>query len=313
MTDKLKTVPFEGTTRRIDENTKIVRYMKLETLLLLLAKGWIFIPSHANLGRSDRLETGILFNLPDRWKFWKKWSPKIGERLDKFECARLNREHEKMRASKMRGSLSVGGSYAASDIRPNLRKYVDELAAERCVWCWNEFRNYSNALWHLYGNRGVAITSTVEKVKAALVNAGVARGIVAPITYINHEGRQVPEVLMKEENIFRPYLLKSIAYDYEKEIRFVLAAEREILRENGGVLISINAATFIEGFRVSPHLQREEHSIAKSIVDELLKKARATNKTSSLEPDWSKRYKQNNGTPFTTEDSLPSDVFSDLS
>jgi hypothetical protein len=74
------------------------------------------------------LETGILFNLPDRWKFWKNWAPKIGERLDKFECARLDREHEKMR-----GSLSVGDSYAASDIRPNFRKYVDELAAERCV------------------------------------------------------------------------------------------------------------------------------------------------------------------------------------
>ena len=205
----------------------------------------------------------------------------------------------------------VRGSYTASDIRPNFRKYVDELAAERCVWCWNKFRNYSNALWRLYGERGVAVTSTVGKVKAALVTAGAPRGIVAPIAYVDHEGSQIPKVLAKEENIFRPYLLKSIAFDYEKEIRFVLAAEREILRDKGGVLISINVASFIDDIRISPHLQPEEQSIARSIVDELLEKARATNKTSTLDLDWSKRYEQYNDAPFTTQDSLPG-VFLDM-
>jgi hypothetical protein len=46
-------------------------------------------------------------------------------------------------------------------VQVNFRKYVDELATERCVWCWNEFTNYSDALWRLYGDRGLAITSTV--------------------------------------------------------------------------------------------------------------------------------------------------------
>src|SRR5271166_6160995 len=104
-------------------------------------------------------------------------------------------------------------------------------------------------------------------------NAGAARGIVAPIAYINHDGTKISKVLTKEGNIFRPYLLKTVAYDYEKEIRFVLATQREILRDNGGVLISINAASFIDGFRVSPHLQLEEQSIVKSMVRGLLKKS----------------------------------------
>jgi hypothetical protein len=87
-------------------------------------------------------------------------------------------------------------------------------------WCWNKFRNYSNALWHLYGDRGVAVTSTVGKVKAALVNAGAARGIVAPIAYVDHEGSKIPKVLTKEENIFRPYLLKSIAFEADSRLAF---------------------------------------------------------------------------------------------
>ena len=70
MADKIKIVHLEGTGRRIDDNTKIVRYMKLETLLLLLFERRAFIPSHATLGRLDPLETGILFDLPDQRKFW---------------------------------------------------------------------------------------------------------------------------------------------------------------------------------------------------------------------------------------------------
>jgi hypothetical protein len=47
MTDKIKIVHPEGTSRRIDDSTPIVRYMKLETLLLLLFERQAFIPSHA--------------------------------------------------------------------------------------------------------------------------------------------------------------------------------------------------------------------------------------------------------------------------
>ena len=41
-----------------------------------------------------------------------------------------------------------------------------------------------------------------------------------------------------KKNVLRPYLFKSVAYDYEKEIRFVLAARREILRDKGGILVN---------------------------------------------------------------------------
>lgn len=51
-----------GSDRVIDESTKIVRYMKLETFLLLATKGRVFIPSYRTLSRIDPLETGLLFN-----------------------------------------------------------------------------------------------------------------------------------------------------------------------------------------------------------------------------------------------------------
>lgn len=133
--EKIKNVHLEETTLRIDDSTPIVRYMKLEALLLML-KGWVFIPSHATLGRSDRLETNILRKLPDRWGFWDEWANKIGPRIEHFLHARQQRDFN----SPMSTIARVWGD-DLEFVRENFYNYVDELAAERCVWCWNVFQN----------------------------------------------------------------------------------------------------------------------------------------------------------------------------
>jgi hypothetical protein len=304
MTDKIKIVHLEGSSRRIDENTKIVRYMKLETLLLLLFERRAFIPSHATLGTLDRSETGILFDLADRWRLWENWLPKIADRLDKFALARSKREGGGY------GSLT-GGSPGVSSYREIFRKYVDQLAIERCIWCWNEFTNYSHALWQLYGNRGVAIKSTVGEVRNALIKAGVGRGIVAPIAYVDNANGEVPNVLTNEENIFRPYFLKSVAYEYEKEIRFVLAARREIVRDKGGVLVTFKEADFFKN-ETFPYSQREERLIVETIINGHLNKPPEDRFPPSSDSHWTEIFSRYNGTPFTMQDSLPSEVFSDM-
>ena len=82
-THQIKTVHLEGTTS-IGEDTPIVRYMKLETLLLMLEGGYVFLPSYAKLGQNDPLETNILLKLPDRWKFWEKYADKLEPRFVPF-------------------------------------------------------------------------------------------------------------------------------------------------------------------------------------------------------------------------------------
>lgn len=128
MTDKIKTVHLEQTKTRIGDGTKIVRYMKLETLLLMLDDGLVFIPSHATLGKSDRLETGILFNLPDRWKFWQNLADTIEPRLHSFVYSHSPRATAEV----------IVPSPDAESVRTQFRVYVDRLATMRCVWCWNK-------------------------------------------------------------------------------------------------------------------------------------------------------------------------------
>jgi hypothetical protein len=126
------------------------------------------------------------------------------------------------------------------------------------------------------------------------VNNPLSCGIVAPIAYINHEARTISKVLTIEQNIIRPYLLKSIAFDYEQEIRFILAAQRNILVDKRGVLIPIDAANFIDDIKPSPHLEWEEQSTIRRMLKGLLDRGHKVNRKPSLISDWIAHY----GTPF---------------
>jgi hypothetical protein len=286
----IKFVHPKGTVRQIEPDTRIVRYMKLEVLLLML-KGWVFIPSYATLGKSDPLETNLLFDLPDQWDFWKNHADKIGSRLDSF----VSKHFLEPTFSDITGGereVVHRPSHAVEDVQKySFPSYVNQLATQRCIWCWNEFRSFSNALWYLYGERGVAVVSTVWKVMTALSKAGVVRGIVAPIEYINHEDKKFSSALMDVENILSPYLLKSIAFDYEKEVRFILGASSFSHEQKGGVLIPIDASNFICEWRPSPHLQKEEQLVVRSIVDRL-------REPSEPPLDFSRRHES----PFTHQD-----------
>jgi hypothetical protein len=158
--------------------------------------------------------------------------------------------------------------------------------------CWNEFTSFSYALWRLYGSRGVII-STVAKVRDALLKAGVKRGIVAPIEYMDDSDRNDFQILTKSKNIFRPHLTKSTAFDYEKEVRFVLSARRDVLRDGGGLMLEFAKADFF-AHQISPYLQREEVSAIDTLIGQLTGPGIRTTSTD---------YKAYDCNPFTDSDS----------
>ena len=77
---KIEIVKLDGLEEGIDDKTRIVRYMKLETFLLLLTHQ-VFIPSHELLTSLDPLEGKLVFELPDKWHFWKDHANAICDRL----------------------------------------------------------------------------------------------------------------------------------------------------------------------------------------------------------------------------------------
>jgi hypothetical protein len=50
--------------------------------------------------------------------------------------------------------------------------WLYQLGRRRLVWCWNRSTYEQHAMWRFYGQRGVAIHSTVGVVRRALAQAG---------------------------------------------------------------------------------------------------------------------------------------------
>jgi hypothetical protein len=274
MNDGIKTAQLEETISAICESTRIVRYMKLETLLLMLIRGWVFIPSHESLRGLDPLEGELLFSMKSAPQFWSQHSDRMNQHNGTFRCERYYRDTGKNPELDPYQEVRYPGD-PYENVGACFRQWLDALAAERCVWCWNRFENHSNALWELYAKRGVAVQSTVGQVKDALVAAGVIRGLVSPVEYLDRKADSLPNVLRNETNIFCPHLFKDVTFDYEKEVRFVLGANHEVLREKRGVLIRINPTSFINDFELSPRLQQEEQSAAHDLIEDLIKNARS--------------------------------------
>jgi hypothetical protein len=265
--------------------------MKLETFLLLAMEGRLFIPSYATLARIDPLETGLLFNFADQRSFWASIPDDITSDVSRvlFNCHRRDNPNSHQRIKFWVGQPPD----EVEDLREDFRLYIDELAYERCIWCWNEFTSFSYALWQLYGSRGVAIISTVGKVRDALLSAGVKRGIVAPIEYMDDSGHNNLQMLAQSKDIFRPHLIKSIVFDYEKEVRFVFSARRDVLRDKGGLMLRFADTEFFTQ-QISPYLQREEVSAIDTMIGKLTAPGIRTTSTD---------YKAYDGNPFTDNDS----------
>jgi hypothetical protein len=296
-----------GTKEGIADDTPIIRYMKLETFLLLLA-GQVFIPSHDLLRSLDQLEGELVFKLPVR--FWEDHEEEIRGR---FETPVLGALSPPGVSTYCRGATVMDNGIprkrSPEDAQADFRIWLSGLSRRRCVWCWNRFENYSHALWQLYGDRGVAVSSTVGKVKDALLKAGVRRGKVAPVGYVNLDGQNADEVFPNWENVFFPHLLKSATFKYEEEIRFLLRAQYDVINVMKGVMAQIDPGSIVESpdqVKVSPQLRPEEQNIVQAVIRSLVKERQPV---LPLSKRWADIYKkcnqQRKEAPFPTEDNPP--------
>jgi hypothetical protein len=77
----------------------------------------------------------------------------------------------------------TGEARKAMDFAARAQWWFSELAKRRAVWCWNLYDGPSNAMWHIYGWRGVLIHSTIGRVKRAQAGIGDSRGLISPVGY----------------------------------------------------------------------------------------------------------------------------------
>jgi hypothetical protein len=208
----------------------------------MLLTGKVFIPTLRTLQTLDPLESF----LPDYA------IPPIGHGLEDLENEKAW-FHERADASERRYLNDEPGSAHSRKIIYKI--WIRELAARRVIWCWNGDASESMGLWNVYGSKGVAVISTIGRVKQCLKTFAYDASFAA-VAYVDRE-RPDPR-LYDPELLKRPYFFKTQPYQFENEIRFVYPVERTLTENEPGVLLDVDSGTLVEAAIFSPYLPISE-------------------------------------------------------
>ena len=295
------------TRSKIGDATEIVRYVRLSTLFLYLSDR-AFIPSLNCLRGLD----------PFGGRGW--WAANVPVFQDFFGSL-FHRFAEFLHGKTVFPSTHPIPAIPQEllDFSVRSSRWLDELAKRRAVWCWNLFDGPSNAMWHLYGSRGVAIRSTVGYVKNALATSAGVRRLIAPVRY-----GPPSDLLVAAQNfdplskatwpswLFRPYLSKLPSYRYEQEMRFVFGAHPAITKEANGVLIKIDGKTLVQDVLMSEEIPKDEADLIRNLLAKIKAGELPRPEYPANHQDlWNRQLALVQGSPFTVQDDYP-ELFPDL-
>jgi len=242
----------------------ITRYMRLTTFLMLL-EGRLFVPTLVTLRKGDPLES----NIPATTYFG--FETYFDPVLDNATRAWLVAKMPKWRQDYV---LLNQGSLPDFTVKHYLRTWIDELARRRCIWCWYGSTVESMAQWKIYGDAGVAVESTPARIREAL--NGKIRGTtpMGRVLYRRADQPNNDDCLINPPLKTRPYYVKSMAYEYEHEIRFVAEINPDSCSSNGsgGIIIEeVDPTKLISRVIISPHIYPSEAAQMKNLFQKQLK------------------------------------------
>jgi hypothetical protein len=157
------------------ETARLRRYMDLAQFLFILEKQTLFSPSVATLAKADPYE---------------------GEPLP-----------AKLRAAQAQGAEALRTFRLNCEVFKHLNFYN----------CWHMNDGESDAMWKLYrkGSDGIAIQSTVERVKHSFHNSLADTVYMTLVEYIDYDCFTPPNTLFAPSD----YMYKRLAFRHEQEVR----------------------------------------------------------------------------------------------
>lgn len=247
----------------LESTTTIWRYMKLSTLLLLLdGKAWL--PSIATLRSMDPLEGQLgkdfylhlmleLGRLPDA-KQTEKW---LRDSLSPSIIRQFNLNAKDLK-------------YASKIL---CETYIDAIARHRVAWCWFKSEMESAAMWHQYGNRGIAVKTTVSQLDRAFPS-GKGR-CINELVYVDrnpNSSNSIKHIIqMQPYLLLRPYFLKAAEYSHEGEVRLVAHCHP---KAPGLLIEGIDSSQLINEIIISPLIPLAESESTKLFLRKFLRSKR---------------------------------------
>ena len=234
--------------------------MKLSTLLLLM-EGKAWFPSVAALRAGDPFEGALGEDFhQELWRALER-AGHGREDTQKWLFDSLPAVNQ--------NSLNMNHGYPGLSSQQLGWAYSEALAKRRAVWCWFRSRRESAAMWSIYGHQGVAVMTDRKRLNDALKGAvpSVKHFRLQKMTYVDRSSgnhRYIGRILSKRRDlVLRPYFLKAIEYQHEKELRVATFCATG----NGGVMVpNIDPALLIREIAISPLLPAGEAAAIKQVV-----------------------------------------------
>ena len=127
----------------------------------------------------------------------------------------------------------------------------------------NEYESY--AMWQIFtkNNEGLAIQSTIGRLKEALIPEKKYIQNIGAVNYIDYKKEYIPF-----EDTFFPFLFKRKSFQYEREVRVISDTSGSRVSINDGLKVDVNIDQLIEKIYIHP----KSENWYKNLVIELMQK-----------------------------------------
>jgi len=212
--------------------------------------------SNANIVLSDDNDT-IVWKYLDLSKFLDLLLSKkmFLSRSDKFE-------------DQYEGTFSEPTFEEIKKIADNNPKFLEYYKSHRekiaiSSWHTNEYESF--AMWQIFtkNQEGLAIQSTIGRLKEALRLETATEQYIGDVNYIDYKKEYIPF-----EDTFFPFLFKRKSFQYEREVRIITDVTKQNISINDGLKINIDIAVLIEKIYIHP----KSENWYKKLVIELVTK-----------------------------------------
>ncbi|HKX86474.1 MAG TPA: hypothetical protein VJL37_07365 [Flavobacterium sp.] len=154
-------------------------------------------------------------------------------------------------------------------IAENNREFLDYYKSHRekiaiSSWHTNEYESF--AMWQIFtkNNEGLAIQSTIGRLKEALQPEQIFTQYIGEVNYIDYKKEYIPF-----DDDFFPFLFKRKSFQYEREVRIITDVTSHQISINEGLKINVDINKLIEKIYIHPKSENWYKKLVIELVEKL--------------------------------------------
>lgn len=189
--------------------------------------------------------------------------------LDLLLCKQLFMSRSDKFEDQYEGTFSEPTFEEIRKISDDNPQFLDQYKTRRknvviSSWHINEYESY--AMWHIFtkNNEGLAIQSTIGRLKEALGPETCYDQYIGEVKYIDYKKEYLPL-----DNSFFPFLFKRKSFQYEREVRIVSDLSDHNININEGLKANVDIHRLIEKIYIHPKSENWYKNLVIQLMQQL--------------------------------------------